>query len=239
ELARQLGYDCALLSLAALPTADLEELLTHVAAVAAVLPVFGFYLQPAVGGRELPYAFWRRFVEISGVVAIKLAPFDRYRTLDVVRAVSDAGRVGEIALYTGNDDSIIVDLLTPYPGGVRIVGGLLGQWAVWTHTAVAMLEEIGRVRDSGDAISPGLMTLNAELTDANGALFDPRNGFGGCIPGIHEVLRRQGLLEGRWTLNRREELSPGQLAEIDRVCASYPHRTDDEFVARHRDEWLS
>jgi dihydrodipicolinate synthase/N-acetylneuraminate lyase len=240
RLARELGYDCGLLSLAALRDATPEELLAHASAVAEELPVFGFYLQPAVGGRELPYAFWRRFAELPGVVGIKLAPFDRYRTLDVVRAVADAGRLGEIALYTGNDDSIVVDLLTPFPyGGARIVGGLLGQWAVWTRAAVTLLEEIRAVRAAGNAIPAELLTRGAELTDANAALFDPTHRFAGCIPGIHEILRRQGLLRGRWTLNPREQLSPGQLEEIDRVCARYPHLADDEFVARHRDEWLS
>jgi dihydrodipicolinate synthase/N-acetylneuraminate lyase len=239
QLARELGYDCGLLSLAALRDATLGELLAHAEAIAEVLPVFGFYLQPAVGGRELPYAFWRRFAEISGVVGIKLAPFDRYRTLDVVRAVAEAGRLGEIALYTGNDDSIVVDLLTPFPyGGARIVGGLLGQWAVWTRGAATLLEEIRAVR-TGDTIPAELLTRGVELTDANAALFDPAHRFAGCIPGIHEILRRQGLLRGRWTLNPREELSPGQLEEIDRVCGRYAHLTDDEFVARHRDEWLS
>jgi dihydrodipicolinate synthase/N-acetylneuraminate lyase len=194
RLARELGYDCGLLSLGALGGATPEELLAHAAAVADVLPLFGFYLQPAVGGRELPYEFWRRFADIPRVVGIKLAPFDRYRTLDVVRAIADAGRLGEIALYTGNDDSIVVDLLTRFPfGGARIVGGLLGQWAVWTRAAVALLEQIRSVR-TGDSIPAELLTRGAELTDANAALFDPTHRFAGCIPGIHEILRRQGLL---------------------------------------------
>jgi dihydrodipicolinate synthase/N-acetylneuraminate lyase len=238
-LARDLGYDCALLSLAALRDASAEELLAHVRAVAEELPVFGFYLQPAVGGRELPYAFWRRFADIPKVVGIKIAPFDRYRTLDVVRAVADAARLDQIAMYTGNDDSILLDLLTPFPyGGARIVGGLLGQWAVWTRRAVELLEEVRATRATGGAISPELLTRNAELTDANAAIFDPGHRFAGCIPGIHEILRRQGLMRGRWTLNPSEDLSPGQLAEIDRVCACYPHLTDDDFVARHLAEWL-
>lgn len=239
EVAREIGYDCGLLSVAALTDAPVDRLLAHVSAVAETLPVLGFYLQPAVGGRELPYEFWRRFAEIEGVVGIKIAPFDRYRTIDVVRGVADAGRGDQIPLYTGNDDSIIVDLLTPFPyADLRIVGGLLGQWAVWTRTAVALLEEVRGLR--GDtAIPVELLRRNAELTDANAAIFDAAHRFAGCIPGIHEILRQQGLLRGRWTLDAREDLSPGQIEEIDRICAAYPHLSDDGFVAEHLDEWLS
>ncbi len=242
QVALSLGYHCGLLSLAAYREADDATLLRHCRAVADTIPLFGFYLQPAVGGRELGYRFWREFAEIPNVVAIKIAPFDRYRTIDVVRAIAAAGRT-DIALYTGNDDSIVADLLTPFPvvvGGRRetrrIVGGLLGQWAVWTHSAVAMLRAAREV-DEG-AQTREWLAFGAALTDANGALFDPRNGYAGCLPGIHEVLRRQGLLCGTWTLNPRERLSPGQTDEIDRVLRDHPQLTDDAFVAEHRDAWL-
>lgn len=233
SLARDIGYDAVLLSLGALKDAPVRDLIMHVQAVAQILPVFGFYLQPSVGGRLLPYEFWRKFVEIDNVVAIKMAPFNRYQTIDVVRAVAESGR--DIALYTGNDDSILVDLLTEYafgPARARIVGGLLGHWAVWTSKAVDHLH----LTRTGP--TPELMTLAAQITDANAALFDPAHHFHGCIPGIHEILRRQGLLEGRWCLDPNEELSAGQMEEIDRVCRIYPHLTDDAFVREHRDEWL-
>ncbi len=235
-LLRDLGYHAGLLSLAALVSADVDQLIDHCRAVAAVIPVVGFYLQPSVGGRVLPYAFWRRFAEIEGVVAIKIAPFNRYQTQDVVRAVIDAGRT-DIALFTGNDDAIVADLLTPFRfGGTerRIVGGLLGHWSVWTRRAVELLDRCRRA----DA-TPELLRLGAEVTDSNAAFFDAANGFRGCIAGLHEVLRRQGMLEGLWCLDEQETLGPGQLAEIDRVYAAYPHLNDDDFVARHRDEWLS
>jgi dihydrodipicolinate synthase/N-acetylneuraminate lyase len=234
-LLRDLGYHAGLLSLAALGGVDVDRLVDHCRAVAAVIPVVGFYLQPSVGGRMLPAAFWRRFAEIDGVVAIKIAPFNRYQTQDVIRAVIDAGR-DDIALYTGNDDAIVVDLLTPYRFAGkerRIVGGLLGHWSVWTRKAVELLERC-RLADA----SPALLRLAAEVTDCNAAFFDAANGFHGCIAGLHEVLRRQGLLEGLWCLDPQETLGPGQLAEIDRVYAAYPHHNDDDFVARHRDEWL-
>jgi dihydrodipicolinate synthase/N-acetylneuraminate lyase len=234
-LLQDLGYHAGLLSLAALVSADVDQLVDHCRAVAAVIPVVGFYLQPSVGGRVLPYAFWRRFAEIEGVVAIKIAPFNRYQTQDVVRAVIDAGRT-DIALFTGNDDAIVADLLTPFRfGGTerRIVGGLLGHWSVWTRRAVELLDRCRRA----DA-TPELLRLGAEVTDSNAAFFDAANGFRGCIAGLHEVLRRQGLLEGLWCLDEQETLGPGQLAEIDRVYAAYPHLNDDDFVARHRDEWL-
>lgn len=235
--ARELGYHAGLLSLSALRDAPEERLLEHARAVAEVLPLFGFYLQPSVGGRVLPYSFWRRFAEIPNVVAVKIAPFDRYRTIDVVRAVADAGRAGEIALYTGNDDSIVADLLTEFRvGGARqrIVGGLLGHWAVWTRRAVELLEEI----HAAPGPTSELLARGAEITDANAAFFDAAHGFRGCIAGLHEVLRRQGLLEGIECLDPHEGLSPGQAEEIDRVYRAYPHLHDDEFVARHRDEWL-
>jgi dihydrodipicolinate synthase/N-acetylneuraminate lyase len=240
-LARSLGYDAGLLSLAALPVALIDELLTHTRAVAGVIPVIGFYLQPAVGGRALSFDFWRRFVEIENVVAVKIAPFNRYQTLDVVRAVALSGRSNEVALYTGNDDNIVVDLLTSLSVGgdpVRIRGGLLGHWAVWTRKAVEILARVRKQADSAAGIDPELLTHAAQVTDANAALFDAANHFHGCIAGIHEILRRQGLLEGRWCLNPSEDLSAGQMEEIDRVCALYPHLRDDEFVAANLDRWL-
>lgn len=240
QLAREVGYDCGLLSLASLPEASVEELVEHVAAVAEILPIFGFYLQPAVGGRRLSYTFWRRFCEIGNAVAVKIAPFDRYQTLDVVRAVADAGRLDEIALYTGNDDHIVEDLVTEFPfDGAHIAGGLLGQWAVWTRKAVHLLDEIKRVRRNDAAVPTELLRRGAEITDANAALFDPEHNFAGSIAGIHEVLRRQGLMRGRWTLNPDEQLSPGQMDAIDRIYAAYPHLNDDDFVRTHLDDWLS
>jgi dihydrodipicolinate synthase/N-acetylneuraminate lyase len=229
ELAASLGYDMVLLSLGALRDASEDALLAHCRTVADVLPLFGFYLQPAVGGRVLGYDFWRRLADVDRVWAIKIAPFNRYRTMDVVRAVGDAGR-DDIALYTGNDDNIVADLLMPFPvrspdgpATRRIVGGLLGQWAVWTRGAVRLLERVRAVRDG--VAPPGelaeLLRLNAALTDANAAIFDAAHDFAGCIPGIHEVLRRQGLLEGTWCLDPRETLSPGQMQEIDRVWREY------------------
>lgn len=243
ELLRECGYHAGLLSLAALRDASEEELIAHCRAIAGVLPVVGFYLQPAVGGRVLPYSFWRRFAEIDNVVAIKIAPFNRYQTLDVVRAVAESGR-DEVALYTGNDDNILLDLLTPFrfqSGGRlverRIVGGLLGQWAVWTRQAVELLGEGHRLAVAGTVPSE-LLRRQVEFTDANAALFDAANGFAGCVPGIHEVLRRQGLLEGTWCLDPDETLSPGQAEEIDRVCRAYPHLQDDDFVRENLDRWL-
>ena len=244
ELAASLGYDLVLLSLGALQDATDAELVAHCRVVADVLPVFGFYLQPAVGGRVLGYDFWRAFAEIERVWAIKIAPFNRYQTIDVVRAVAEAGR-NDIALYTGNDDSIVADLLTPFGinvGGSRVVrwidGGLLGQWAVWTHGAVQMLTAIKRMRAQVATIDREWLTTGAALTDANGAIFDAAHGFAGCIPGIHEVLRRQGLLEGTWCLDPHETLADGQADEITRVTRSYPELSDDAFVKEHIDEWM-
>jgi dihydrodipicolinate synthase/N-acetylneuraminate lyase len=224
-LARELGYDAVLLSLGAWKDDADDEILEHCRKVAKILPLFGFYLQAAVGGRILSYDFWRRFAEIKELVAIKIAPFNRYQTLDVVRAVVDAGR-DDVALYTGNDDNILIDLLTTFPGNRRIVGGLLGQWAVWTRRAVEQLEAIKRLPPSAP-IDAAWLTRAAALTDANAAVFDPKHSFAGCIPGIHEVLRRQGLLEGTWCLHPDEVLSPGQSGEIDRVMGSYPELIDD------------
>jgi hypothetical protein len=252
-LLRDVGFHAGLLSLGALQQAGEKELLAHCRAVAKILPLVGFYLQPAAGGRLLPYRFWRRFVEIENVVAIKIAPFNRYQTLDVMRAVSESGRV-DIALYTGNDDHIIVDLLTSYrfacrAGALaqraqpapqterRIVGGLLGHWAVWTRKAVELLEAC-HAAAAQHAVPADLLSRNVEVTDCNAAFFDVANNLRGCIPGIHEVLRRQGLLAGLWTLDPAARLSPGQKDEIDRVYRSYPHLNDDAFVAEHLEEWM-
>jgi hypothetical protein len=237
-LAARLGYDAALLSLGALPDASIAKLIEHCRAVASIIPVIGFYLQPSVGGRILPYAFWREFCEIENVVAIKIAPFNRYQTLEVIRAFAASGRSADISLYTGNDDNILLDLLTTYEfegRRVRFSGGLLGHWAVWTSKAVEHRAETKRHTTN---IPSHLLTLAQQITDANAALFDPGNQFHGCIPGIHEILRRQGLLAGRWCLDPHEELSPGQAEEIDRVCRLYPHLQDDEFVREHLDDWL-
>ena len=235
ELACDLKYHAALLSLGSMREANDDSLIAHCRAVAEAIPVVGFYLQPSVGGRNLSYAFWRRFVEIERVVAIKIAPFNRYQTQDVVRAVIDSGR-DDVALYTGNDDNIVSDLLTPFRFAGkdrRLVGGLLGHWSVWTKRSV---ELFNRCRNA-DA-SPELMRLGVEVTDSNAAFFDAANGFRGCIAGLHEVLRRQGLLEGNWCLDEHETLSPRQMEEIDRVYQAYPHLNDDDFVEGHRDEWL-
>jgi dihydrodipicolinate synthase/N-acetylneuraminate lyase len=267
-LARECKFDAGLLSLAALKDESDDQLIAHCEIMAREIPLVGFYLQPAVGGRVLSREFWQRFAEIENVVAIKIAPFDRYQTLDVVRAVAEAGRAGDIALYTGNDDNIVVDLLSelriaeantetlvpPFVAtlskhephveireapavSVRIAGGLLGHWACWTRRAVELLDDIKRERRK-DRIPAEMLTLAAEVTDMNAAIFDAANGFAGCIPGIHEVLRRQGLLEGIWCLDPNETLSPGQSEEIDRVCRDYPHLIDDDFVREHLDEWL-
>jgi dihydrodipicolinate synthase/N-acetylneuraminate lyase len=237
-LARDLDYDIGLLSLAALKNATENELIAHAKAVGKTIPLFGFYLQPAVGGRVLPYSFWRRFAEIPSVVGIKMAPFNRYQTLDVLRAVAESGRANEIALYTGNDDNILLDLLTEFRFGetrLRIVGGLLGHWSVWTRRAVELLDEVHKVNGP----TPELLTRAAQITDSNAAFFDAANGFRGCIAGLHEVLRRQGLLKGLWCLDPKEGLSPGQKAEIDRVYKAYPHLNDDAFIEQYRDLWLA
>ncbi|GIP56416.1 dihydrodipicolinate synthase family protein [Paenibacillus woosongensis] len=245
ELAVKLGYDLGLVSTGGLDSWSESELLERTEAIADVIPVFGFYLQPAVGGKRLSYEFWREMAEIPGVKAIKMAPFNRYQTLDVVRAVCESSRRESIALYTGNDDNIVADLLTTYRfkvGGMkvekRIVGGLLGHWAVWTRKAVELMSQIIDLRESGENIPHELLTRSMEISDANAAFFDPGHDFHGCIPGIHEVLRRQGLLEGRWCLNPAEQLSPGQMEEIDRVYHAYPHLNDDDFVHRHLAKWL-
>ena len=245
-LAKEAGYDLGLLSLAAMRDASTPELIAHCRRVAEVIPLFGFYLQPAVGGRLLDYRFWREFFEIENVAAVKVAPFNRYQTLDVVRALAASGRQNEVALYTGNDDNIVADLLTEFristgSGSdrvmkVRFAGGLLGHWAVWTKRAVELLAEIKAARSNGKAFDA--LARSAEVTDANAVLFDAQHNFAGCIAGLHEVLWRQGLLAGRWCLDPREELSPGQMAEIDRIYDWYPQLNDDEFVAQNLERWL-
>ncbi len=244
QFARESGYDAGLLSLSALREAGDDALLAHCRTVAREIPLMGFYLQPAVGGRVLPFKFWRRFVEIPNVIAIKIAPFNRYQTLDVVRAVAETGRAGEVALYTGNDDAIVIDLLTEYAvltadGEVRlrIVGGLLGHWACWTRAAVKLLNECKATRAGANA-PMRLLTLAAQVTDCNAAFFDAANGFAGCIAGIHEVLRRQGLMTNSLCLNPNEQLSPGQREEIERVWNAYPHLNDNEFVKQNLEQWL-
>lgn len=242
RLLADLGYDAGLLSVAALADATDDQLIEHCRRVAEIIPLVGFYLQSSVGGRPLSYRFWRRFVDIPHVVAIKIAPFNRYQTLDVVRALADSGR-SDVALYTGNDDNIVGDLLSAYrfqgtssSTQIRIVGGLLGHWAVWTSRAVDLLADCHRAVEAGHVPVALLRTAN-EVTDANAAFFDAANGFAGCIAGINEVLRRQGLLASSRCLDAHETLSPGQAEEIDRVCGAYPYLSDDEFVASHLDEW--
>lgn len=236
-------YHVGLLSLAVVKDLEDEALLHHCREVAAILPIMGFYLQPAVGGRVLSYKFWRRFVEIENVVAIKIAPFNRYHSLDVVRAVAESGR--EIALYTGNDDNIVMDLVTPYVFQIdgkqkklRIVGGLLGHWAVWTKCAVELLKKCHRLARTDRLVPSSMLEKSVQVTDCNAAFFDIPNQFAGCIAGLHEVLRRQGLFEGIWCLDPCETLGPGQKEEIDRVYRAYPELNDDEFVRERRDAWL-
>lgn len=244
-LAKNLGFNAALLSMGGLTNWSEKDILHRTQKVAELMPVIGFYLQPSVGGRIFSYNFWKQFAEIPNIVAIKMAPFNRYQTIDVARAVCYSSRRDEIALYTGNDDNIVNDLLTAFRFTVdglqvekRIVGGLLGHWAVWTNKAVELLEEIKGIREK-DQISREWLTRNIQVTDSNAAFFDPAHHFEGCIPGIHEVLRRQGLLKGTWCLNPNEVLSPGQSEEIDRVYEQYPHLHDDEFVASHLQKWLT
>jgi dihydrodipicolinate synthase/N-acetylneuraminate lyase len=241
-IAAESGYHAGMLSLAAMKDASVDELVAHCSAVAATIPLVGFYLQPAVGGIRLPAEFWRRFCEIENVIAIKIAPFNRYRTLDVAKGLVAARAEERITLYTGNDDHIVLDLLVPLAvrrGNeevrVRIKGGLLGHWSVWTKRAVELLERIRRTSE----IDQEILALDSRVTDANGAFFDVANDFAGCIAGCHEVLRRQGLLEGIWCLDPKEGLSPGQAAEIDRVCKAYPEMNDDAFVRANLERWLS
>ena len=235
------GYDAGLVSLSAFAGGTVVEMLEHCRQVAKVIPIIGFYLQPSVGGRILPFEFWKEFMKIDNVLAVKIAPFNRYCTLDVVRALAESGR-DDITLYTGNDDNIIIDLLTEYKVSgrkIRIRGGLLGHWCCWTKKAVELLEKVHEVTESGGKIPTELLTLAAQITDSNAAFFDPQHSFAGCIPGIHEVLHRQGLLPGIWCLNPAEVLSPGQAEEINRVHDAYPYLHDDDFVRTHLDKWLS
>lgn len=245
RIARDLGYHCAIVSMAAFKGALEQEMLHHVRELGKIMPLFGFYLLTGVGGIHLPYPFWQELVEIESVIGIKIAPFDRYGTNDVVRALAGSSRADAITLYTGNDDSIVHDFITPFrfgPAGaartLHIKGGLLGQWGCWTHTAVQLLKQLHRIQAGEEPLTPEILTLAAQITDANAALFDPAHTFAGSIPGVNEILRRQGLLEGIWTLKREEVLSPGQAEEIDRVCQAYPHLTDDDFVAANKDRWL-
>ena len=241
EIARGLGYHAGMLSLAAMKDASEDELIAHCAAVAAQIPLVGFYLQPAVGGIVLSAAFWRRFCEIDNVVAVKVAPFNRYRTLDVARGLVAARAEDRVTLYTGNDDHIVLDLLVPLAVRrgteevlVRIKGGLLGHWSVWTKYAVELLERLQKAKPTEK-----LLALDSRVTDANSAFFDVAHDFAGCIAGCHEVLRRQGLFAGVWCLDPKEGLSPGQAEEIDRVCAAYPEMNDDAFVKENLSRWMT
>jgi hypothetical protein len=244
HLAIDNGFHAVLLSLAAFQKDSNDQLLEHCRAIAEIVPVIGFYLQPAVGGRKLDVNFWREFAGIENVIAIKMAPFNRYQTFDVVRGVIESGRSDQIALYTGNDDNIVVDLLTEYQilnGSKickkRIIGGLLGHWAVWNRSAVKLLEKV-HSGELNNNVQQALVLAN-KVTDSNAAFFDAANNFAGCITGLHEVLRRQGLLQGIWTLDENEVLSPGQKEEIDRVYASYPELNDDAFVRENIARWLA
>jgi dihydrodipicolinate synthase/N-acetylneuraminate lyase len=245
KVAHDLGYRFGLVNLAAMRGSTIKQLIEHCRAAADVIGLFGFYLQPAVGGIELPIEFWHGFCQIENARAIKIAAFDRYRTFTVIRAVAESGR-DDIALYTGNDDNIVVDLVTPYeiqrgdtPVVRRMVGGLLGHWAIWTSKAVELYQTCRSMADRGAAVPSSLLQLGNQVTDMNAAIFDAANNFRGCIPGIHEVLRRQGLLQGIWCLDENETLSPGQSDEITRVVQAYPHLADNDFVKQHRDTWLS
>jgi hypothetical protein len=245
ETARGIGYHAGLLSLAAMKSASEDEIVAHCEAIAKEIPLVGFYLQPAVGGVILSANFWRRFAEIDNVVAIKIAPFNRYRTLDVLRGVYAAGALDRITLYTGNDDHILLDLMLPFDlreAGVttraHIRGGLLGHWSVWTHSAILQFEACKAARNN-PAVPADLLALDARVTDCNSAFFDVANNFHGCIAGCHEVLRRQGLMADIWCLDPNEGLSPGQLAEIDRVYNEHADLSDDDFVAGNLQKWLA
>ena len=245
QVARGLGYHAGLLSLAAMKGASEDELIAHAETIAREMPLIGFYLQPAVGGIVLPVSFWRRFAAIDNVIAIKMAPFNRYRTLDVVRGVAEARAGDRVTLYTGNDDHIILDLLLPFNvvvGGetvtLRIKGGLLGHWSVWVKRAVEQLERV-HLAVAAENVPPDLLALESQVTDCNAAIFDVANDFHGVIAGCHEILRRQGLLAGIWCLDPHETLGPGQKEEIDRVCAAYPHLSDDDFVRQNLQRWLA
>jgi len=239
------GYHAGLLSLGAFRDDEPSDLISHCRKISEIIPILGFYLQPDAGGMVLDYAFWREFAEINNVLGIKIAPFNRYRTIDVIRAICEAGRENEIILYTGNDDTIVTDLLTEYrfstdkgDSRVRIRGGLLGHWAVWTRAAVSLLKEIQGIVDFQLPVPAELLTRAAQITDCNAALFDAANAFKGCIPGIHEILFRQGLFTGTTCLNPEEKISPGQSEEIDRIYRAYSHLNDDDFVKTHLEQWL-
>jgi hypothetical protein len=244
--ALDMGYHAVLLSLAAFKKEDVRTILAHCREIASIMPVVGFYLQPVVGGRVLPYEFWRKFAEIENVISIKIAPFNRYQTLDVVKAVCDAGREKDIALYTGNDDNIVIDLLTQYKipnkvgeKTVRIVGGLLGHWAFWTRRAVELLNDIHQLIGSAQPVPPRMLTLAAQITDVNAAIFNAANNFASCIAGVHEVLHRQGLMTGTWCINPKETLFQNHKKQIDEICAVYPQFNDDDFVKQNLQKWLS
>lgn len=246
KICAELGYDIVLVSTNGLGDWSEDALLERARKISELIPVFGFYLQPAVGGRVLSFDFWKTFAEIENVHAIKMAPFNRYQTLEVVRAVCASSRKDEIALYTGNDDNIVADLLTTYEVMVDgksvkkdIVGGLLGHWAVWTRKAVELLQRIHHLKESKSDIPKELMTLNIAVTDTNAAFFDAANNFHGCIAGLHEVLRRQGLMQGIWCLDKNEGLSPGQMEEIDRVYRDYPYLNDDVYINEHINSWIN
>jgi hypothetical protein len=245
ELAASLGYQAVLLSPTGTGGLDENALLARAKQVGEVLPVIGFYLQNAVGGRYLSTTFWSRLADLSCVVAIKIAAFDRYRTLDVLRGVAASDRSDDVALYTGNDDSIVMDLLSTFlvqlPNKevrLRMVGGLLGQWAIWTHAAVQLDREVKEALEGNDRLLRSLLEKAPQLTDANGAVFDSAHGFKGCIAGVNHVLAGQGLLDGPWCLDPAETLSPGQVEDIERVRHAYPWLVDDGLVASKLDDWL-
>src|SRR5580704_5308742 len=245
KTARSIGYHAGLLSLAAMKSASEDDIIAHCETVAREIPLVGFYLQPAVGGVILSADFWRRFAAIDNVIAIKIAPFNRYRTLDVLRGVAAAGALDRIALYTGNDDHILLDLMLPFDlrdNGVTtrtyFKGGLLGHWSVWTATAIKHFEMCRAARHR-ESVPADLLALDARVTDCNSAFFDVANNFHGCIAGCHEILRRQGLMQGIWCLDPAEGLSPGQMEEIDRVCKAHADLADDHFVAANRQKWLA
>jgi hypothetical protein len=245
QTAVRLGYHAGLLSLSALKGASTDEIIAHCRRVAEEIPLVGFYLQPAVGGMSLDAAFWEQFAAIENVIAIKVAPFNRYRTLDVVQGVVAARAEERVTLYTGNDDHIVLDLVTPFtamrdgmPVTVRFKGGLLGHWSVWTRNAVRMLDQLHKAVEAGP-LAPEILALDARVTDCNSAFFDVAHDFHGCIAGCHEILRRQGLLEGIWCIDPHEGLSPGQLEEIDRVSRDHADLSDDSFVAENLHRWLA
>jgi dihydrodipicolinate synthase/N-acetylneuraminate lyase len=246
SLAHELGYHLGLLSLTALKGKSIDELIDHSRRVAEIIPIMGFYLQETISKMTLPAEFWQKFVTIPNVIAVKIAPFNRYQTLDVLEAVARSGRANEIALYTGNDDNIIIDLLTRHefniagrPVSLRIVGGLLGQWACWTKKAVEHLESVKAIRENKTPVPHDLLTLAGQLTLANKAIFDAENQFRGCISGISYVLQRQRLLKEINTLDPNERLSPGQADSIDRIIRDYPYLTDDDFVKENLHKWLT